>query len=58
MSAESFHSKPQAEEFFMDSGFYKQHEALYLLKFHDEKQIMKQAYIEYNKLKSERKDIS
>jgi len=51
MSAESFHSKPQAEEYFIDSGFYKQHEAFYMLKFHDEKQIMNKAYVEYNKLR-------
>lgn len=54
MSADSFHCKPQEEEYFSDSGYYKQHEAYYLLKFHDEKQIMRKAYYEYNELR--RKD--
>ncbi len=48
MTTDSFYCKPQAEEFFTDAGFYKQHEAYYLLKFHDEKQIMRKAYKEYN----------
>lgn len=51
MTANSYYNKPQIEEFFTDSGFYKQHEAYYLLKFQDEKQIMRQAYNEYNILK-------
>ncbi len=51
MTSNSYYSKPQTEEFFVDSGFYKQHEAYYLLKFQDEKQIMRQAYNEYNNLK-------
>ncbi len=54
MTAESFYCKPQEEEFFTDAGYYKQHEAYYLLKFHDEKQIMRKAYYEYNELR--RKD--
>ncbi len=48
MTTDSFYCKPQAEEYFTDAGFYKQHEAFYLLKFHDEKQIMRKAYKEYN----------
>lgn len=52
MAAASFYCKPQAEEFFSDAGFYKQHEAYYLLKFQDEKQIMKKAWCEYNELKN------
>lgn len=51
MITDSFYCKPQAEEFFSDVGFYKQHEAYYLLKFHDERQMMKRAYAEYNDLK-------
>lgn len=47
MTTDSFYCKPQAEEFFIDAGFYKQHEAYYLLKFNDERQIMKRAYKEY-----------
>ena len=47
MATTSFYCKPQAEEYFADVGFYKQHEAYHLLKFHDEKQIMKRAFQEY-----------
>ena len=54
MIADSFYCKPQAEEFFYDAGFYKQHEAYHLLKFHDEKQVMRRAYAEYNELKLNR----
>ena len=52
MTTNSFYCKPQAEEFFSDAGFYKQHEAYYLLKFHDEKQIMRRAYSEYNDVRN------
>ncbi len=48
MVAETFECKPQAEEFFTDAGYYKQHEAYHLLKFHDEKMIMRKAFKEYN----------
>ncbi|MDR1537256.1 MAG: NUDIX hydrolase [Clostridiales bacterium] len=51
MTTDSFFCKPQAEEYFADAGFYKQHEAYHLLKFHDEKQIMRKAYNEYNDFK-------
>ena len=47
MTADSFYCKPQSEEFFVDAGYYKEHEAYYLLKFNDERQIMKRAYDEY-----------
>lgn len=56
MCADNFYCKPQAEEFFADVGYYKQHEAYHLLKFHDEKQIIRKAYVEYNNLRSS-KDI-
>jgi len=49
MTTNSFHCKPQVEEFFADAGFYKRHEAEHLLKFHDEKQIMRKAFAEYDK---------
>ena len=49
MSTSSYYCKPQAEEFFADAGFYKKHEAEHLLKFHDEKQIMRKAFAEYDK---------
>lgn len=51
MRGESYHSKPQKKEFFEDSGFYKYHEAYHLLKFPNEKQILKQAYQEFVRIK-------
>lgn len=51
MMADSYYSKPQREEYFMDSGYYKYHEAYHLLKFPNEKQILEQAYGEYQDLK-------
>ncbi|MDE7043837.1 MAG: hydrolase, partial [Acetatifactor sp.] len=51
MMADSYYSKPQKEEYFVDSGFYKYHEAYHLLKFANEKQILEIAYNEYLELK-------
>ena len=51
MMAESYYSKPQREEYFVDSGYYKYHEAYHLLKFANEKQILEKAYQEYLELK-------
>lgn len=51
MMADSYYSKPQKEEFFVDSGYYKYHEAVHLLKFSNEKQILEKAYNEYLELK-------
>ena len=51
MMGESYYSKPQREEYFMDSGYYKFHEAYHLLKFSNEKQILEKAYNEYIDLK-------
>ncbi len=50
MEAPSFHCRPQKEEFFMDAGFYKKHEALHLVKFHDERKIIRSLCINLNKL--------
>ena len=50
MKAYNFYSKPQKEEFFVDSGYYKFHEAYHLLKFPNEKQILEKAYEEYEEL--------
>lgn len=47
MQADSYYSKPQHEEYFLDSGFYKYHEAYHLLKFPNEKMILERAYEEY-----------
>jgi hypothetical protein len=51
MMADSYYSKPQHEEFFEDSGYYKYHEAYHLLKFANEKQILEKGYNEYLELK-------
>ena len=51
MTADNYHSKPQREEFFVDSGYYKYHEAYHLLKFSNEKAILEKAYNEYLELK-------
>ena len=51
MMAESYYSKPQREEYFVDSEYYKFHEAYHLLKFANEKQILEKAYYEYLNLK-------
>ncbi len=51
MMADSYYSKPQREEYFMDSGYYKFHEAYHLLKFPNEKQILERAYNVYIEMK-------
>ena len=51
MMSDSYYSKPQREEYFLDSGYYKYHEAFHLLKFSNEKQILETAYGEYQKQK-------
>lgn len=51
MRSDSYNSKPQREEFFVDSGYYKFHEAYHLLKYPNEKQILEKAYQEYLELK-------
>lgn len=51
MMGDSYYSKPQKEEYFEDSGFYKFHEAYHLLRFANEKQILEQAYEEYLRMK-------
>ncbi|MBO7336971.1 MAG: NUDIX domain-containing protein [Lachnospiraceae bacterium] len=55
MTSESYYSKPQREEYFVDSGYYKYHEAYHLLKFANEKQILEKAYAEYINLKKKGK---
>lgn len=51
MAADSYYSKPQREEYFLHSGFYRYIEAYHLLKFANEKQIMEMAYNEYREMK-------
>lgn len=53
MMADSYYTKPQQEEFFEDSGFYKYHEAYHLLRFPNERQILEQAYDEYMKMRKQ-----
>lgn len=47
MSAGSFYSKPQREEFFEDAGYYKYNEAFHLLRFPNERQMLAKGYDEY-----------
>ena len=58
MSANSYYCKPQKEEYFADGGFYKFHEAYHLLKFNDERQMLKRAYVEYHAYKKGAKDAA
>ena len=51
MMADSYYSRPQREEYFLDSGYYKFIEAYHLLKFPNEKQILEKGYKEYLELK-------
>lgn len=51
MMGNSYFSKPQKEEYFTDSGFYKYHEAFYLLKYENERHILENAYKVYSGLK-------
>ncbi len=43
MTADNYHSRPQREEFFVDSGYYKFHEIYHLLRFSNEKQIVEKS---------------
>lgn len=51
MVADSYYSKPQKEEYFQSSGYYKYNEAYHLLRYANEKQILEKAYEEYRNLK-------
>ena len=51
MMANNYYSKPQREEYFMDSGYYKYHEAIHLLKFPNERQMLEKAYQMYLELR-------
>ncbi|GHV41077.1 NUDIX hydrolase [Clostridia bacterium] len=52
MVANSFYCRPQAEEFFVDAGYYKKHEAFHLLKFQDERQMLSRAFSEYESFRA------
>ncbi len=47
MTAKNCSSRPQKEEFFTDSGYYKYNEAWHLLKYSNERQILTRAYSLY-----------
>jgi len=47
MRSGSYYSKPQQEEYFKDSGYYKYHEAIHLLKFQNEKEMLIKAWKMY-----------
>ncbi|OOB76813.1 MAG: hydrolase [Epulopiscium sp. Nuni2H_MBin003] len=51
MKTNGFYTKPQREEYFLDAGFYKYHEAYHLLKFSDERYVLKKAYNAYLELR-------
>ncbi len=51
MKANNYYSKPQKEEYFVDSGYYKYHEAIHLLKFSNERHILEKAYSEFIELR-------
>ena len=60
MTADNYFSKPQREEHFLHSGYYRYIEAIHLLKFPNEKTILKDAYqmyIQFNEQQIRRKDI-
>lgn len=50
MSADTPYSKPQREEYFIESGYFSYEETLKLLKFDNEKNIVKKAYSEYRNM--------
>lgn len=47
MVSDSYYSKPQREEYFLHSGYYRYIEAYHLLKFSNEKNILEKAYDKY-----------
>ncbi|PKM96001.1 MAG: hydrolase [Firmicutes bacterium HGW-Firmicutes-1] len=53
MKSNTYYSKPQKEEYFVDAGYYKYHEAYHMLKFQNEKQILEIAYNDYVELKKD-----
>ena len=50
MTSDSYFSRPQKEEYFLHSGYYRFIEAYHLLKFPNEKAILEEAYNKYLKL--------
>ncbi len=54
MKGRSYYSRPQSSEYFRDSGYYKYHEAIHLLKFQNEKVMLEKAYDEYRRMSKSR----
>lgn len=50
MTSNNYYSKPQREEYFVHSGYYRYIEAYHLLKFPNEKNILEKAYNLYLEL--------
>ncbi len=48
MSANSYYSNPQAEEFFVDSGYYKYNEAKFLINYDNEAYMVKKGFDRYH----------
>ena len=55
MTSDSYYSRPQREEYFYHSGYYKYIEAYHLLKFPNEKMILEKAYNKYLELNKKHK---
>ena len=55
MASDSYYSRPQREEYFYHSGYYKYIEAYHLLKFPNEKMILEKAYNKYLELNKKHK---
>lgn len=53
MKAPDQECRPQYEEYFEDAGYYKYHEAIHLLKYSNERQILEKAYKLYKKMENE-----
>ena len=51
MKTDSYFSRPQREEYFVDSGYYKYHESFHLLKFSNERMMLERGYNMYMELK-------
>lgn len=51
MGTSGYYSRPQKEEFFVDSGFFKENAAKFLLKYENELAMMERGFKEYQRLK-------
>lgn len=52
MSANSFYSIPQEDEFFLDSGYYKYNVVKFILRYDNECAMMKKGYEMYKNMRS------